>query len=136
MWSPRRLLLMIFSFAVVLLAYQVYAFFLGHYDGLPPLPPEYRQAANTSRVVADNPERYAIRQHEINKMLERAFGPKCPEVNRLRSFEIGKPDNRTVFAFNEHRLEDGSLRMTDVSVANFKRLPAEPGKPAREEILT
>jgi hypothetical protein len=136
MWSPRRLLLMIASFAVMLLAYQVYSFFLGHYDGLPPLPPEYRYSATGNTSIDDNDARYVNRQHEINKMLERAFGPKCPEVNRMRSFEIGKPDNRTVFAFDEHRLEDGSLLMTNVSVANFKKIAAVPGKPAREEILT
>lgn len=136
MWSPRRLLLMIFSFAVVLGAYQVYAFFLGHYDGLPPLPPEYRNSPNAQLKISDNPDRYVNRQHEINKMLERAFGPKCPEITRSRSFEIGKPENRTVFAFDDWSFENGVLKMTNISLANFKKLEGEAGKPAREEILT
>jgi lipopolysaccharide export system protein LptA len=136
MWSPRRLLLMVFSFALFLGAYQLYAFFLGHYDGLPPLPPEYRSTANGQVNISDNSERYVNRKHEINRMLERAFGPKCQEISRSRSFEIGPPDSRTVFAFDEWSLENGVLRMSNISLANFKKLGAEPGKPAREEILT
>ncbi len=69
MWSPRRLLLMVFSFALFLGAYQLYAFFLGHYDGLPPLPPEYRSTANGQVNISDNSERYVNRKHEINRML-------------------------------------------------------------------
>ena len=48
MMTPRRLLLLVLGFVVCLGAYQVYAFFLGHYDGLPPLPPEYRYSSGPS----------------------------------------------------------------------------------------
>lgn len=136
MFTPRRLLLLILGFAVCFGAYEIYAFFLGHYDGLPPLPPEYRYNPNAVAASSDSPDRTTNQKHEIAKLLERAFGPKCPELNRKRSIEIGKPESRTVFAFDDWTLEDGWLRMTNPSVANFKKLPAEGQQPEREEITT
>lgn len=136
MWTPRRLLLMILSFIFCFGAYQVYAFFLGHYDGLPPLPPEYRHNPLAVESTNDTAEKYESQKHEIAKLLERAFGPKCAELNRSRNIEIGKPESRTVFAFDNWTLEDGILRMTNVSMANFKKIPAEGKQPEREEIVT
>ena len=132
MIKPRRLLLLVLGFFVCFGAYEIYSYFLGHYDGLPPLPPEYRYNANNGQSVLkidDNENR----KHEIAKLLERAFGPKCPELNRYRSVEIGRPENRTVLAFNDWTLEDGVLRLTDPSVAIFKIIPPEGKLPARED---
>lgn len=135
MIKPRRLLLLILGFVVCFGAYEIYSYFLGHYDGLPPLPPEYRFNANAG-PIATKVDDSDNRKHEIAKLLERAFGPKCPELNRYRSVEIGRPESRTVLAFDEWTLEDGVLRLTEVSLANFKIIPPEGKQPAREEITT
>lgn len=136
MWTPRRLLLLILSFIFCFGAYQVYSFFLGHYDGLPPLPPEYRFNSHANETASDAPAKYELQKHEIAKLLERAFGPKCVELNRSRNIETGKPESRTVFAFDEWTLDEGVLRMTNVSMANFKKIPADGKQPEREEIVT
>lgn len=137
MLTPRRLLLMIASFVVCFGAYQIYAYFLGHYDGLPPLPPEYRFNPNVTYETGElSEERYQKQRHEIAKLLERAFGPKCPELNRARTLEIGKPESRTVMAFDDWNLTNGKLRLVKVSIANFKRLPADGKQEEREEIVT
>ncbi|MBL8821511.1 MAG: hypothetical protein JNJ77_02910 [Planctomycetia bacterium] len=135
---PRRLLLMLLGFLFCFGAYQVYSFFLGHFDGLPPLPMEYRPLASQSVSPRENnDERFnENKKHERAKLLERAFGPRCPELSRSRNIEIGKPESRTVFAFDEWTLEDGILRMTNVSLANFKKIAAEGSQPEKEEILT
>ncbi|HQR08028.1 MAG TPA: hypothetical protein PLN21_14465, partial [Gemmatales bacterium] len=135
MIKPRRLLLLVLGFVVCFGAYEIYSYFLGHYDGLPPLPPEYRYNASAGPYVP-KPDDSDNRKHEIAKLLERAFGPKCPELNRFRSVEIGRPESRTVLAFDEWTLEDGVLRLTEVSLANFKIIPPEGKLPAREEITT
>ncbi|MFT3878185.1 MAG: hypothetical protein QM703_00830 [Gemmatales bacterium] len=135
MIKPRRLLLLVLGFFVCFGAYEVYSYFLGHYDGLPPLPPEYRYNASAGPYVP-KPDDNDNRKHEIAKLLERAFGPKCPELTRFRSVEIGRPESRTVLAFDEWTLEDGVLRLTEVSLANFKIIPPEGKLPAREEITT
>lgn len=135
MIKPRRLLLLVLGFVVCFGAYEVYSYFLGHYDGLPPLPPEYKfnSAGGAYVPILDDNDN---RKHEIAKLLERAFGPKCPELNRFRSVEIGRPESRTVLAFDEWTLEDGVLRLTEVSLANFKIIPPEGKQPAKEEITT
>lgn len=137
MFTPRRLLFLLMGFVVCFGAYEVYAFFLGHYDGLPPLPPEYRQSGQSApRNTALDEDHNRTNRQEIAKLLEKAFGPKCPELSRSRKIEIGKPESRTVFAFDDWTLEDGGVRMTKVSAANFKKIPAEGKLPEREEIVT
>ena len=53
MWTPRRVLLLIFGVAVFGLAFGVYSRFLGWIDGLPPLPGELlaRRADNEKTTV-------------------------------------------------------------------------------------
>src|SRR5690349_13175747 len=130
------MLLLLLGFAVCFGAYEVYAFFLGHYDGLPPLPVEYRSAARGAGPVEQDKDYYENRKHEIEKLLELAFGPKCQELYRARNLEIGKPDNRTVLAFDDYHLDEGVLVMNKVSMANFKKVPAQAGRPERLEIFT
>lgn len=136
MMTPRRLLLLVLGFVVCLGAYQVYSFFLGHYDGLPPLPPEYRYSSGPSTAPQESIDTFVSQKHETDKLLEKAFGPKCPELSRNRKIEIGKQDSRTVLAFDEWTLEDGVLRMTKVSLANFKKVPGQGAQPEKEEIVT
>lgn len=136
--TPRRLLLMLLGFIVCFGAFQVYSYFLGHFDGLPPLPLEYKPLASQSVSPRENnDERFnENKKHERAKLLEKAFGPRCPELSRSRNIEIGKPESRTVFAFDEWTLDDGILRMTNFSLANFKKIPAEGTQAEKEEILT
>jgi len=134
MWTPRRLLLLLFGFAVCFGAYEVYSYFLGQYDGLPPLPVEYRSSAQAT--PPDTADTFPDRKHEIEKLLELAFGAKCQEIYRNRTVEIGKPENRTVLAFDEWNLDEGVLKLSKVSMANYKTIPARDQQPERQEIVT
>ena len=40
MWTPKRVLILVGGFALFLVGYAIYSYFLGGIDGLPPLPPE------------------------------------------------------------------------------------------------
>jgi hypothetical protein len=138
MWTPRRLLLLVFGFVLCIGAYEAYSFLLGHYDGLPPLPPEYRTVVKSDGKDIPDPEKeQESRQHEIVKLLEKAFGPKCIERDRKKKLETGDAKNRKVFAFDEYKFVDGRLRLQNISLAIFTLHPAENNEPeGREEIVT
>lgn len=138
MWTPRRLLLLLLGFVLCIGAYEAYSFLLGHYDGLPPLPPEYRTSITSDGKDIPDPEKeQESRQHEIVKLLEKAFGPKCIERDRKKKLETGDAKNRKVFAFDEHKFVDGQLRLSNVSLATFTFHPPENNEPeGREEIVT
>lgn len=117
MWTPRRVLMFVLAFLAFFLAYLVYDHFLGHYDGLPPLPAEYRPGP-TRRPIAVTPPP-AGEGVGLIAQLERAFGPGCEERKR-RLFEWRAQG--ILVATEEWKLQpSGRLLLTKVSVAVFAR---------------
>jgi len=117
MWTPRRLLLFVLSFAGFFSAYLVYDHFLGHYDGLPPLPAEYRPGPARSAFL--QPGATPAEGVGLTAQLERAFGPNCEEKKR-RLFEWRAQG--ILVATEEWKLQpSGRLLLTKVSVALFSK---------------
>lgn len=123
MWTPRRVLLFVLAFLAFFLAYLTYDHFLGHYDGLPPLPAEYRPGP--SRRPAGVVPPVASEGVGLIAQLERAFGPGCEERKR-RLFEWRAQG--ILVATEEWKLQpSGRLLLTKVSVAVFAKSPPGEG---------
>jgi lipopolysaccharide export system protein LptA len=129
MWTPKRLLMLFLGFLFFLCAYVVYDFFLGHYDGLPPLPPEFQPVAGDEPV----PEPRRPGPSGVVALLEKAFGANCEEKDRRIKLEWRTQN--IVLAAENWKLQDGRLHLEKVSVAFFGK--NRPGaENAAEEINT
>ena len=126
MWTPRRLLLFLLTFLGFFAAYWVYDLFLGHYDGLPPLPSEFRRG--TARGPQLQPGSLPQDGSGLTAQLERAFGPNCEEKKR-RLFEW-RAQGILVATEEWKLLPSGRLLLTKVSVAIFN--PGRPDQPGDE----
>lgn len=115
MWNPKRLLLLIFGFVICYACYLVYGFFLGQYDGLPPLPREYQPSSlGAGTPITPKPD---IPSHAV-ELLREAFGPNCEEQHRRIKLEWRKQG--VVMAADAWKvLHNGQLRLTKVSVGMF-----------------
>src|SRR3954447_1844789 len=107
MWNPKRLLLLIFGFVLCYVCYLTYGFFLGQYDGLPPLPREYQAGPpGTGTQITPKPE---IASHAV-ELLREVFGPNCEEQHRRIKLEWQK--QRVVMAADSWKiLHNGQLRL-------------------------
>ena len=130
MWTPKRLLLFLAGFALFFTGYQVYVYFLGSYDGLPPLPDEYK--LDPAGAAVGPPREVPARQSYAVMRLIQAFGPNCPEKDR--SIKLEWRTQGVVVAAESWKLltHNGRLELTNVSVAVFGK--ARDGK--GEEINT
>ena len=58
MWTPKRIVLLVLGFCLFFSAYTAYArSFLGHIDGLPPLPEAYRRCNGCDPLPGPLPPR-------------------------------------------------------------------------------
>src|SRR5947209_16719149 len=137
MWTPKRVLLLVFGFTVFITAYFVYAHFLGAIDGLPDLPQVYwpTKAGPTPPPSNGRPP------PPVNTKLRQAFGEACPELEWAYRIEL--KSKRYVLAARDFKiLEDGTLKFYPLSIAVFGK-EALPGKVAeintvrgKEAVLT
>ncbi|MCS6978096.1 MAG: hypothetical protein NZM31_13965 [Gemmatales bacterium] len=124
MWTPRRLLLWLVGLVFFLTLFQVYSYFLGHYDGLPPLPAEY---APSPEGADSGPVSATTRPNQAVARLVEAFGPNCEEQFRRIKLEW-RLEGIVVAADRWQLLDNGQLRLHKVSVAVFgKPKPDQPG---------
>ena len=130
MWTPKRLLMLLLGFVFFLLCYVVYDFFLGHYDGLPPLPDEFRVTAAGEARENLGPD-WKPGPSGVVALLERAFGPNCEE--RDRRIKLEWRSQHVVLAAENWKLQDGRLHLDKVSVAFFGK-PKPGSENAAEEI--
>ena len=122
MWTPKRLLLLVFGFVFFFAAYEVYVFFLGKYDGLPPLPADL--AAADENEVIEPVQQPRLSSAEV--ALIKAFGSSCPELSR--PIKLHWRLQGVVLAAKKHQLlENGQLRLFNVSLATFGK-PKPDGK--------
>lgn len=121
MWTPKRLLLLMVGFLFFFMCYSIYDHFLGRYDGLPPLPSEYRPVAGGPEAFEPLPPPPPSRA--VARLIE-AFGPNCVEKDRAYKIEWQAQD--LVLAFNEWKLlPNGRLLLVQVSVAVFGQSQAD-----------
>lgn len=113
MWTPRRVLLLIFGVCVFGCAYGVYSKFLGGIDGLPHLPTEL-----LARRGDDEP--FAPPQQTLtDRKLALAFGANCEEVSY--SYKVELPAKGIVIATNQYEIDaDGRLKLCPFSMATIK----------------
>jgi hypothetical protein len=124
MWTPRRLVLWLVGLAFFLTLFQIYSYFLGHYDGLPPLPPEYMPSLEGTEA---GPVAPTARPNQAVARLIEAFGPNCEEQFRRIKLEW-RLEGIVVAADRWQLLDNGQLRLHKVSVAIFgKPKPDQPG---------
>lgn len=116
MWTPKRILILMAGFLFFFTCYSVYSFFLGRYDGLAPLPAEYRPDPQR-QAAALMP--HAGGQNSALSGLKEAFGEKCEEINRS-IFEWRTQG--IIIAYDQRKLlPNGRLLLSKVSVAIFSQ---------------
>lgn len=113
MWTPKRILIMIAGTFLFLAGFIVYDYFLGGYDGLPPLPEEYLPIVGPiTPMVADDSER--------DQKMRLAFGADSDEARREFVF-----DSRTramLLAVDKFEIQDdGRVKLWPFSVALFPK---------------
>lgn len=121
MWTPKRVLLLVFGLVAFGTAYVVYAHFLGRVDGLPPLPAQF-EAKVDGENEAPPPGRSPIL---VDKKLQMAFGEDCEETRRTIKLEVRAKG--VVLAADEFGIEpDGRVKLKPFSIALFSK-PKKPG---------
>jgi len=116
MWTPKRVLLLVAGIAVFLTGYEVYAYFLGGIDGLPPLPVAFLRMPGEGLQAPLPPPR----ESDADRKLRQAFGPECEEVKRPIKLDVRS--RRMVLATNEVNIgdePDGRVRLKDFSLAIY-----------------
>jgi len=114
MWTPKRVLLLVAGIAVFLTGYEVYAYFLGGIDGLPPLPVVFLPVP----PGAPHPPAPPPRESDADRKLRQAFGAECAEATRPIKMDVRS--RRMVLATNEVIIGDeldGRVRLNDFSLA-------------------
>lgn len=113
---------MVAGLAVCLVLYQVYVFFLGGYDGLTPLPPEYWP--NQSTTVANNFRDTPSPEPPVVRKLRQAFGAQSKEADR--PILIESVQHGVILAAQKVFLsQEGKLELEQVSVAVFGKKRTE-----------
>jgi hypothetical protein len=123
-WTPKRVVLLLSGFVLLLSAYWAYAHFLGGIDGLPALPEEYGPADGTGPS-----EPLAQTSNSADDKLRQAFGEECPELNdpiRLEVRSKGMVLAAREFTIlhgpdAEHIDRDGQVCLSGVSLALFSK---------------
>ena len=115
MWTPKRVILLVAGIAVFLTGFEVYAYFLGGIDGLPPLPAFYQPAPGSPVRVAEPP-----RESETDRKIRQAWGTDCEEVHRPIKLDVRSKN--MVLATNDVKIDeehDGRVKLIGFSLAVF-----------------
>ena len=113
MWTPRRLLLLIFGVCLFGCAYGVYARFLGGIDGLPQLPDDLLIHRDDNDPFSPPTVTITAPAHDgVRAGLRRS--DECFHLKEVHAKGI-------VIAFNEYEIDpDGRLRLSPFSLATLK----------------
>ncbi|MCS7044747.1 MAG: hypothetical protein NZO58_00170 [Gemmataceae bacterium] len=118
MWTPKRILIYLAGTLLCLAGFVVYDFYLGGYDGLPPLPERY---APGERVVVE----LSPVDDEESKM-NLAFGKESEEASRPYKLDIGSKG--VLIAVRDFEIEkDGRVKLSPFSAALFPKKKADYG---------
>jgi lipopolysaccharide export system protein LptA len=113
-WTPRRILIFFSMLGVFLVAFTLYYFFLGVYDGLAPLPERYQE--NVKRPPPPPPV-----EPEYMQRLREAFGNECEELDKeKRKSQTWLPSKSMVLAIGKMViLKNGRVLLTPFSAGIF-----------------
>ena len=128
MWTPRRIFLALAGLMAFAATYFGYARVLGTFDGLPPLPERYKKDLDDGRRTVLPP----IRVSGIDRKLQQAFGPNCPETTYPIKTEL-KGRNVVVAARDFKIVPSGEragwVQLQSLSLAAFGQKRGPEGVP-------
>jgi len=111
-WTFRRLMLLGMSAILFVMSYGVYALFLGAVDGLPVLPAEWG--------VPDPMVPQVFPPGERERLIEKAFGKNCDELNRPVKLLVR--DKGMIVSAGQFSIEtDGRVKFSPFSAAMFPK---------------
>lgn len=120
MWNSKRILLLGLGFAIFLVGYCVYAYFLGGIDGLPPLRADLLPGIGPGPGIDALPQVDA----EVDRKLAIAFGAGSADINRTIKLEVRKKG--LVIASDQMTIEsDGRVKLTPLRLALFREEKAD-----------
>jgi hypothetical protein len=132
MWTPRRIILALVGLLAFAAGFFGYEHFLGTLDGLPPLPDRF-----SPQPTLDTPRDPIPIKSRLNRKLELAFGPGCPEIDYPIKTEL--KGRRTLVATHEfHIIKEndprdghraGWVKLIRLSLATFSEKLGPEGIP-------
>jgi hypothetical protein len=112
-WTPKRILIMIAGTFLFLAGFVIYDYFLGGFDGLPPLPEEYLKTEGTIPLLPPD-------DSERDQKMRIAFGADSDEARREFIFNSAK--RGMLLAVDKFEIQDdGRVRLSPFSVALFPK---------------
>ena len=121
MWTPKRILIMIAGTFLFLAGFAVYDYFLGGYDGLPPLPEEYAFDPNRPAMLSG-----VIEDSKTDEKMKTAFGPNSEEAKL--PFILNIDSRKMLLAAKQFDIEDdGRVKLSPFSAALFPKKGGDPG---------
>lgn len=115
MWTPKRILIMIAGTFVFLASFVVYDYFLGGYDGLPPLPDDCLPLADGLPFGSFDPK-----DPESLKKMGVAFDVASDESRR--KLVLDSSTRNLLLAVDQFDIEDdGRVKLSPFSVALFPK---------------
>ncbi len=123
MWTPKRILILIAATFVFAGGFVVYDYYLGGYDGLPPLPEQYRPNPTGDVAISDP------RDPETDQKMRIAFGNAVDDFHESRRKFILNSVSRSLLLSVDHFTieDDGRVKLAPFSVALFSKKKTEPG---------
>ncbi|GEM_PF-288806 len=127
MWTPKRILIMIAGTFLFLAGFVVYDYFLGGYDGLPPLAEEYLPK------VGEDPHVFMQDDPVSKQKMRNAFGVGSDEASR--KLILDSNNRAMLLAVDQFVIEDdGRVKLAPFSVALFPKKKGDPA--AHPEVNT
>src|SRR5260370_580803 len=123
MWTPRRVLVLVFGFVACAAIFGVYYRFLGWIDGLPTLPEKYR-ASSVQTIRPDLPPDEPI----MLRRIKQAFGERCPELGY--TIKLTVQSQEILLVTDQVEIQpDGRIKLTPFSLAIFGNKRLDNGFP-------
>jgi len=120
-WTPKRILILIAGTFLFLAGFAVYDYFLGGYDGLPPLPEDCLPIAGDRPFVPVDPK-----DPECDKKMRIAFDVASEEARR--KLILDSTTRNMLLAVDQFDIEDdGRVKLSPFSVALFPKKKGNAG---------
>lgn len=132
MWTPRRIGYMLLGFLAFGIVYAGYNRVLGSFDGLPPLPTDYKRERDSNAPITR-----PTGVNALDQKLEMAFGPNCRELRLPIKLEMRA--KMTVIAAEKFTIiksgpREGWVELSPLSVAIFGKKRGPDGIPEINKI--
>ena len=130
MWTPRRIALLLTGLVISVGGYLGYSRLLGSFDGLPPLPADFRP--DPFRAPPE-PTESAV--NSLEQKFELAFGVNCPELSSTYPIKLDLEGRGILVAAQEFKIQTeadprpGWVRLSPLSLGMIGKKRVEKGIP-------